>query len=576
MKPDVIDEIKSRIDIHDLISEYVDLKRAGQNYKGLCPFHSEKTPSFTVSPSKQIFHCFGCSKGGDIFSFIMNYENMTFNEAVSYLAGKAGVKIETSHHQDSNKGLKEALLAAHEEAMRFFMASLRDSKHALAYLAERGINPETIEQFCLGYAKGERDSLLRHLRAAGYSDSQLRSSGLAYFGEGEAHDFFRDRLIFPIFDLRGKAVAFGGRTLSSSKNIPKYLNSPENPLFRKGETCYALNTAKNHIAQKGYSIIVEGYFDVIVCHQFGFQNAIAPLGTALTSGHLKKLKKLSNKVLLTFDADPAGISAAKRVIELVYAEGMISKIVLLSEGEDPDTFLRKFGAEQFRKFLAKALSPVRFFLSRAGKSKIDGVRQFLSILSSCHDPLLKDDALRELSDLASEKVMRQELAIISRKSSTANRQVPASVAETPPSAPTAMCREEEILLNIALCLPRMARRIAEQVDSANLAHPLARNIFENILALPPDDELSVDTLLADCSTEERSLISGLSIDPGIDMDEVARNVADCISKIRLKDINRRISIAKNQGDADSLLSLHRERTALTQKSVELFPPKHSK
>jgi DNA primase len=576
MKPDAIDDIKSRIDIHDLLAEYVDLKRAGQNYKGLCPFHSEKTPSFMVNPSKQIFHCFGCNKGGDIFTFIMNYENMTFNEAVSFLAGRAGVQIESTRLHDPNKGIKEAVFAIHEEATRFFMTNLKASNHVLSYLEERGLKSETIEKFSLGYAKGERNPLLLHLRAAGFSDGQLKSSGLAYFGEGEAHDFFRDRLIFPIIDLRGKVVAFGGRTLSSSKNIPKYLNSPENPIFRKGESCYALNIAKNHIVQKGYSIIVEGYLDVIMCHQFGFSNAVAPLGTALTPGHIKRLKKLSGKVLLTFDADPAGIAAAKRGLELAYAEGMISKIVLLSEGEDPDTFLRKYGAEQFRTFLAKALSPVRFFLSRAGKSKIDGVRQFLAILSSCHDPLLRDEALRELSDLASEKVLREELAAISRKPSGAFRQQVAPTSETVTvPTPKAMNKEEEILLNIALSLPRMALRIAENVSAEDLEHPFARNIFEKILSLHLEEECSVDNLLMDCNPEERTIISKLSITPGIDMDEVAQNVADCISKIRLKGINRKISAAKNEGDADSLRTLLRERTSLMQKPVELFPPKRT-
>ena len=577
MKTDVIDDIKSRIDIHDLIAEYVDLKRAGQNYKGLCPFHSEKTPSFMVNPSKQIFHCFGCNKGGDIFTFIMNYENMAFNEAVSFLAGKAGVQIESTRLNDPNKGIKEAVFAIHEEATRFFMTNLKTSNHVLSYLEERGLKPETIEQFSLGYAKGERNSLMQHLRSAGFSDGQLKSSGLAYFGEGEAHDFFRERVIFPIFDLRGKVIAFGGRTLSSSKNIPKYLNSPENPIFRKGESCYALNIAKNHIAQKGYSIIVEGYLDVIICHQFGFSNAVAPLGTALTPGHLKRLKKLSGKVLLTFDADPAGIAAAKRGLELAYAEGMVSKIVLLSEGEDPDTFLRKYGAEQFRKFLAKAFSPVRFFLSRAGKSKIDGVRQFLAILSSCHDPLLRDEALRELSDLASEKVLREELAAISKKPSGAFRQMVASTSETGTTLTfKAMNKEEEILLNIALALPRMARRIAENVSAENLEHPFTRNIFKKILALSPEEECSADNLLTDCNQEERTIISKLSIAPGIDMDEVAQNVADCIGKIRLKGINRKISAAKNEGDADSLRDLLSERTSLMQKPVELFPPKPTK
>jgi DNA primase len=296
----------------------------------------------------------------------------------------------------------------------------------------------------------------------------------------------------------------------------------------------------------------------------------------LTAGHLRKLKTFSNKVLLTFDADPAGISAAKRVIDLVYAEGLISKIVLLSEGEDPDTFLRKYGAEKFKNFLAKALSPVRFFLSRAGKSKIDGVRQFLTILSSCHDPLLRDDALRELSDLASEKVLREELAIIAGKTSRANRQLGISVPEqSAPSSSGAMTKEEEILLNIAFSLPRMARRIAERVDVANLENPLAKNLFEKILAFPQDDTLSIDNFLKDCSQEERTLISKLSIDPGIDMNEIARNVDDCINRIRLKSINKRISVAKSIGDADSLRTLLRERTILIQKPVELFQSKNT-
>lgn len=568
MKSDATDEIKARIDIHDLISEYVDLKRAGQNYKGLCPFHSEKTPSFMVNPSKQIFHCFGCNKGGDIFTFIMNYENMTFSEALSFLAGKAGVKLEESRTGDPNKGMKESLYAIHEEALRFFKENLSNSKSALSYLKERGIQPEIVDQFSLGYAKSERDALMKRLKAAGFSDTQLKSSGLAYFGEGGAHDFFRDRLIFPIFDLRGKVVAFGGRTLSSMKNVPKYLNSPENPLFKKGESCYALNDAKNHISQKGYTIIVEGYFDVIVCHQFGFSNTVAPLGTALTSGHLRKLKKFSNKVLLTFDADQAGIAAAKRSIELVYAESMIAKIVLLSEGEDPDTFLRKFGAEQFKKFIAKAATSVQFFLSRAGKSKIDGVRQFLTILSSCHDSLLRDDALRELSDLASERVLRQELANISGKALMAGRQFrPVSGAHTavPVKLPAQMpmSKEEEILLNIALSFPRTARRIAERLDIPNLENPLVKSIFNKIV-VATEDELSVENLIASFGPEdeERTVISRLSIRTGIDMEEVARNIDDCINKIALKGINKKISAAKGEGDADALRTLLIEKKKL--------------
>jgi DNA primase len=577
MKPDgLIDEIKSKIDIHDLISEYVELKRSGSNYKGLCPFHSEKTPSFMVSPSKQIFHCFGCNKGGDIFSFIMNYDNMTFNEALSHLADKAGVRIEESRSKDPDRGLKDGLYSLNEEAMRFFTANLAASKGALSYLKDRGISDESITRFSLGCAKTERDNLTKHLKALGYPEALLKASGLIYFGADGAHDFFRERIIFPIIDVRGKVVAFGGRTLSESKNVPKFLNSPESPVFKKGDTCYALNLAKNSIAQKGYTIIVEGYFDVLVCHQFGFSNTVAPLGTALTAGHLRKLKKISPKLLLMFDADPAGMAAARRSIELVYGEAMIAKIVLLSEGDDPDTFLRKYGSDQFRKFIGQAVSPVQFFLSRSGKSKIEGLRGFLTILSGCPDTLLRDEALRELSDLASEKVLRDELAVISRKGVIRPREHGPSEPQKSSSAKLpAINKEEEILLNICLSFPALARRIAERLDIAFLEHPVSEKIFNTILSSPPGDVLSSETMQAECNPEELAMVSKFSIDPAIDMEKVSQNVNECLRKIALKSISAGIADAKRAGDEKAMHELLLEKKKLMQKRVELFSPKDS-
>jgi DNA primase len=578
MKSDgLVDEIKSRIDIHDLIAEYVDLKRSGSNYKGLCPFHSEKTPSFMVSPSKQIFHCFGCNKGGDIFSFIMNYDNMTFNEALSHLADKAGVKIEESRSKDPDRGLKDELYALNEEAMRFFTANLTASNSALSYLKNRGISDEIVTRFSLGCAKADRDNLTRHLKALGYPEGLLKASGLIYFGGDGAHDFFRERIIFPIIDVRGKVVAFGGRTLSESKNVPKFLNSPESPVFKKGDTCYALNLAKNSISQKGYTIIVEGYFDVLVCHQFGFSNTVAPLGTALTAGHLRKLKKISPKLLLMFDADPAGMAAAGRSIELVYGESMISKIVLLSAGDDPDTFLRKYGADQFRKFIGQAVSPVQFFLSRAGKSKIEGLRGFLAILSGCPDTLLRDEALRELSDLASEKVLREELAVMARKGVIRPREQ--GTTDPPKSSPArlpAINKEEEILLNICLSFPALAHRIAERLDIAFLEHPVSKKIFDTILSSPSGDVLSSEIMQAGCNPEELAMVSKFSIDPAIDMEKVSQNVNECLKKIAHKSISARITEAKGAGDEKAMHELLLEKKRLMQKRVELFSPKDSK
>jgi len=321
----IVEDIKLRIDIVDLIAEHVDLKRAGQNYKGLCPFHSEKTPSFMVSPSKQIFHCFGCNKGGDIFSFLMSSEGMTFQEAVSYLAQKAGINLEVrslppnvfiggqkpapagfKQGLEIRSGIKESLFAIYKEALIFFHNNLKFSKQTISYLNERGLNNETIEKFSLGYSKNEKDSLFNHLKSKGFTVEHIKTSGIVNANEHGIYDFFRDRLMFPIFDLQGRGVAFGGRIMSLLKNAPKYINSPDSIIFKKGDLTYGLNIAKNSITQKGYAIITEGYMDVIMCHQYGIANAVAPLGTALTPGHLKKIKRFTDKVLLVFDGDAAG------------------------------------------------------------------------------------------------------------------------------------------------------------------------------------------------------------------------------------------------------------------------------
>jgi len=575
MKNDgLIDEIKSRIDIQDLISEYVELKRAGSNFKGLCPFHSEKTPSFMVNPARQIYHCFGCNKGGDIFAFIMDYENINFSEALEKLADRAGVKIEKHAGNDPDRGLKDNLYSINAEAQRFFSANLQNSAAALSYLKERGLSGESISQFSLGSAGAGRDDLMRHLRAAGFSEGLMKTSGLVYFGDSGAHDFFRERIIFPIFDLKGKIIAFGGRTLSTSKNAPKFLNSPENPVFKKSETCYALRLARNFIAQKGYSMIVEGYFDVIICHQYGFKNVVAPMGTALTANHLRMLKKISSKTVLTFDADDAGLSAARRAVELAYAGGMIAKIALLSKGDDPDTYLREHGADSFRKLVGKAVTPVQFFMSGDGKNRITELRKLLSILTSCPDALLRDDTLRELSDLADEKILRDELKLMAAKGAFKTRGGDTSGSVNGHSVPPfKISREEDILINIALANPDMARPIAGSIDMSGLESPLSVKIFSAILSFPESEKLTPEKILAGLNSEERAVINKTSVDPGIDVERISQNINECVRTISLRSLSSRLSNAKS-ADEKRLLLL--EKKKISQKEVELFPRKNSK
>ncbi len=579
MKSDrVIEEIKERIDIVDLIGEHIDLKRAGQNYKALCPFHSEKTPSFIVNPSRQWFHCFGCNKGGDIVTFVMDFENMTFQEALSYLAQKTGVRIDrVAGQSEGRKSLKENLFAVNKEALDFFRGNLHDARHVTGYLKERGLKNEIVEQFSLGYSTNARDALFRHLTAKRFPQEQMKASGLVSFGDKGAYDFFRDRVMFPIFDLQGRVIAFGGRVLSPQKNAPKYINSTDSGIFKKGDTCYGLSRAKQSIAQKGYSVVVEGYFDALICHQYGITNAVAPLGTALTAGHLKKLKRLAGNVLLVFDGDAAGVSATKRSLELIFAEGMAAKIVLLPAGEDPDTFMQKHGVEHFRKYLSNALSPVSFLFKVSGKNKVETARHLLRILSSCPDALLRDETLRELSDRADEQLLREELKNLIGKTSGWKRAVTRPqdrfYMKTPlGEEPIGM--EEEMLLRVALSFPDKAQSIVGAIDMGCLEHSGVRRIFEKIEAIIKNmgnDHRLTDRLLETCTAEERNLVTRLLISPEIDVTRVDENIEGCLKSMALKGIERQIRLAGDAGDARLLHSLLSQKKRLCRERPEEGP-----
>ncbi|MEK7741691.1 MAG: DNA primase, partial [Nitrospirota bacterium] len=391
----ILEDIKLRIDIVELVSDYIELKKSGQNYKANCPFHAEKTPSFTVSQSKQIFHCFGCGAGGDIFGFVMKYENLNFQEALKMLAKKAGVQLSGYRFEDGLTERKERLYVIQKEALNTFTGNLKKSKTAIAYLDKREVSQEMADVFSLGYADRGRKVLYDLLRAKGFDDLLIAQSGLIFTGESGLHDVFRNRIMFPIFNIQGDAVAFGGRVIDDS--MPKYLNSPETLLFKKSETLYGLNVAKDEIRKKGYVMITEGYLDVIMCYMHGFLNVVAPLGTALTTGHLQKLGRFTKKVLLVFDSDAAGIAAAKRSLSILYEHGFRSKVLLLPEGDDPDSFLRKNGSRAFQIKMSKSESMVDFILRLKG-DKSDNVRTAIGIINNAKDLILRGELFDELSD----------------------------------------------------------------------------------------------------------------------------------------------------------------------------------
>ena len=355
---DIIEEVRMKNDIVDVISGYVRLQKKGSSYFGLCPFHNEKSPSFSVSPGKQMYYCFGCGAGGNVFTFIMEYENFTFIEAVKYLAERAGVKLpegEYSKEQRAAADLKTVLLEVNKKAASYYYYQLKQEsgRQAYEYLKNRELSDETIKSFGLGYSSKYSDSLYRYLKGKGYSDAILKESGLFSADERYGmHDKFWNRVMFPIMDVINRVIGFGGRVMGDAK--PKYLNSPETKIFDKSRNLYGLNIARK--SRKNYLIVCEGYMDVISMHQAGFTNAVASLGTALTSGHASLMSRYTKEVLLTYDSDEAGQKAALRGIPILREAGIKPRVVNLAPYKDPDEFIKAEGQEAFEKRLSEAMN----------------------------------------------------------------------------------------------------------------------------------------------------------------------------------------------------------------------------
>jgi DNA primase catalytic core len=372
---DDVDAVRSRTDILQVVAPYVALKRSGRIWKGLCPFHNEKTPSFQVNPDLGHWHCFGqCSEGGDVFKFLQKIDNLTFPEALERLAIKAGITLIREPGRSREvvpMGEKDRLYAALNAAVNYYSATLQKSAPALEYLAGRGILPETIEQYQIGFAGGDWDTLPRYLDQCGIpNDDAVRAGILAVPERGGHYDKLRGRIVFPIVDVQNRTVAFGGRLMQSDAERPKYLNSAETPLFSKSKTLYGLSRARKPITDSDEAIIVEGYLDVITCHQSGFLNVVATLGTSLTEEHAVIIKRLAARVLLAFDSDAAGVKAAHRAHTIFEAQDIEVRILDMPKGEDPDSLINSGQADQFRSSIVNAL-PVNEYRLKQILSALD-------------------------------------------------------------------------------------------------------------------------------------------------------------------------------------------------------------
>ena len=493
---DIIEEVRQKNDIVDVVSQYVRLTRRGSTYFGLCPFHNEKTPSFSVTPGKQMYYCFGCGAGGNVYNFIMEYENYTFGEALKHLADRAGVelpKIEYSREVREKAEQRAELLEINKQAAQYYYYQLRTEggKIGYQYLSGRGLSEETMRKFGLGYSDKFGGGLYKFLKSKGYSDERLRESGL--FNVDERHgmyDKFWNRVIFPIMDINNRVIGFGGRVMGDGK--PKYLNSPETKIFDKSRNLYGLNIART--TRKKYLILCEGYMDVISMHQAGFTNAVASLGTALTSGHASLLKRYTQEVLLLYDSDEAGIRAALRGIPILRDAGVSSRVVNLKPYKDPDEFIKNMGAEAFEERLGQASDSFMFRVSIAeSEFPMDEPQGQNRFFERCAELLLelKDELERNLYIEAivkkyrgqygvSVEDLRKRVNTLALKGTLAeNRTQPkTSGGQNKKKKESASDQAQKLMLTWLITYPGIFDKVAQYLNAEDFIVPLYKEVAQ--------------------------------------------------------------------------------------------------
>jgi DNA primase len=519
-----IDDLRLQANILTVVQEYVPLKRAGTSYKGNCPFHNEKTPSFHVHPDKGFFHCFGCNVGGDVFKFLELHEKVGFQDAVRMLAQKFGVAIpEAEGSSDDSRrdsALRESLLKIHEAAAAYFREQLAAPAggRARTQLSDRGLTKETVAQLGLGFAPVSRDGLKARLLQQGFSQTLLLQSRLVVQREsGEVVDFFRNRLIVPICRDTGSVVAFGGRQMDPNQGGPKYLNSPETPIYSKSRTLYGLHLTKAQIRTMGFAVLVEGYFDFAQVFQSQAAPAAASCGTALTAQQAQLLRRFTSKVILSFDPDAAGLGAAVRSCELLVAEGFNVNVVVLDKGEDPDTFIRRKGGDQYRTRLRTSRPYLEYLLDQAAEgldfahpdSRREFLNRMLAVAARIPDAAVRDQFADRLAHKAriTEEVVRAEIrkAAIQKKTVLTARELPAGGQ---------FKEAEKALIWGLIHNSREALGCLDELQPADLDGLAARDILEmaqSLHAEPPD--LFPSALLQRLSTVNAQLVTSLAANP---------------------------------------------------------------
>ena len=584
---EIIEEVRSRSDIVDVISSYVNLKRKGASYFGLCPFHSEKTGSFSVSPGKQMYYCFGCGAGGNVISFIMQYENLTFPEAVQMLAKRSGISLPEREYTEEDrreKSLKDTLLEINKTAATHFFRLLGTPEGAVAYQylhGKRKLTDETIRRFGLGYSSRKPGELYRYLKGKGYTDDMLRQSGLVTIEERGARDKFWNRAMFPIMDVNSRVIGFGGRVMGDGE--PKYLNSPETKLFDKSRNLYGLNYAR--ASRKDYFLLCEGYLDVISLHQAGFTNAVASLGTALTAQHCLVLKRYVKQVVLTYDSDGAGVNAARRAIPLLKEAGITARVLSMKPHKDPDEFINALGAEEFQKRIDGARNAFLWEIDQTEKMyRTDDPGEKTRFYHDAAEKLAQfDDALERgnyVKTVAREHMIpEEELRRLVNAIGAEKQARPSYDRESKAVSPAgkkserddAALKSQRLFLAFLADDPSLLKKTERFISPADFTDPFYRGIAEKLYDGIRTGTMNAAGILnayADDDEKERKAAAVFHAAETVDAgpDEKRKAAADCIRRIKLDKLNME---AKQASTLEDLQRILKEQSELKTMRIDI-------
>jgi DNA primase len=586
-----IEDLKRQTDIVRVVQDYVPLKKAGTNWRAPCPFHKETKPSFNVNPAKEMFFCFGCHKGGTVFNFIMEMERVTFPEAIKIVAEKSGVplpKMVDDDRFEARKRDSDQVIDLNQWALQWWQDQLQ-SKAATSvrhYLKERGITEETVKTFHLGFAPDSWEALSTHLRQKGTTQAQLEKSGLVVKkDEGGSYDRFRGRVIFPVFDVQGKPIAFGGRTLDPDGD-PKYLNSPETPAYIKGRNLYGLNLTRDEIRRQEFAILVEGYLDLIVPYQHGVRNIVASLGTALTPEQVKLIGRFARKVLVNYDGDRAGVAAAKRAIETILAEDIEVKVLVLPDNTDPDDFIRKNGVPEYNRRRSEAQPHIQFVIDQALRDrnlntpadKAAAVGETLPFIRAVSGPIQKREYFEIAMDgLRVQRDQRRQLWQQVRGASTDSAAVQRVFVKT--ERPTVA---EEKLLGLLVANNELRNIILPRLEPSDYEGLVTAAIFRAIKALGTGDKEITYEALSEAMGENESaaaILPRLLInEPAESFDESLADANSCLDALRLMKLDReieelgtQIAEADRADDAERRDRLVMEKLELSKQRSKFLP-----